>query len=69
MEDEITHDEINQYEEFLKEDGETHKYKYAIQQAGNYIRRKAHGKLIAPGCYHVRQLPSGDAQWMLGLEV
>ena len=62
MDDEITQDEINQYEEFLE--GETHGYKYAIQQIGNYVRRKAHGIIISPGCYYIRRLRTADGQWM-----
>jgi len=63
MDDEITQDEITKYEEFLE--GETYNYRYAIQQGTNYVRRKAHGQKIAPGCYHIKRLLVGDSQWRL----
>ena len=67
MDHEITHDEITQYNEFLNNEdpGQVRGYKKAIQQAGNYVRRKAHGIMLNSGCYHVRRLRTSDNQWAI----
>ena len=65
--DKITHDEITQYNEFLEgeDSGQVRGYEKAIQQARNYVRRKAHGIMLNSGCYHVRRLRTSDNQWAL----